>query len=128
MRSGAGSASCVLRLLSLVARLARDLRSRPLTLCKALLFLPKSLHFAELCRREGIERLHAHWATHPATAALLISRVTGIPWSFTCHAHDIFLDPILLPHKLASADFALTCTAHNKSYLDGIANGLPQRL
>jgi glycosyltransferase involved in cell wall biosynthesis len=54
--------------------------------------------------------------------------VTGIPWSFTCHAHDIFLDPILLSHKLASADFALTCTAHNKGYLDGIANGAASRV
>ncbi len=115
-------------LISLVMRLVRDLFRRPLTLGKALLFLPKTLRFAELARNEGIERLHAHWATHPATAALLISRVTGIPWSFTCHAHDIFFDPILLPHKLASADFALTCTAHNKSHLDGIANGDSSRV
>ncbi|MGH9321899.1 MAG: glycosyltransferase family 4 protein [Vicinamibacteria bacterium] len=115
-------------LLSLVRRLAGDLWRRPLTLAKSLLFLPKTLHFADVARRARIERLHAHWATHPATAALLMSEMTGIPWSFTCHAHDIFRDPILLTHKLQSASFALTCTAHNKSYLDQLANGSASRV
>jgi glycosyltransferase involved in cell wall biosynthesis len=94
---------------------------RPLALLKSLAFLPKAIRFAEIAREEGLERLHAHWATYPATAALVMSRLTGIPWGLTCHAHDIFNDPSLLPEKIAEADFVLTCTADNKRYLEGLS-------
>lgn len=113
---------------SLVAELAGDLRRKPVTLLKSLAFLPKSIYFARLASQAGVRRLHAHWATYPATAALLMSRLTGIPWSLTCHAHDIFFDPILLPEKLQSAAFTLTCTDHNRSYLSSLRGVSPDRV
>jgi colanic acid/amylovoran biosynthesis glycosyltransferase len=97
-----------------------DLWRRPLTLIKSLAFIPKATYFAEIAAREAVTRIHAHWATFPATTALLMSRMTGIPWSFTCHAHDIFFDPILLRDKLEDAEFVLTCTADNKRYLETV--------
>jgi glycosyltransferase involved in cell wall biosynthesis len=89
----------------------------PVRLAKNLAFLPKAFRFSEVAAAEGLQRLHAHWATYPATVALVMSRVTGIPWSLTCHAHDIFLNPSLLPEKLERADLVLTCTADNKRHL-----------
>lgn len=91
---------------------------RPVALAKSLAFVPKAVLFAELARAEGIECLHAHWATYPASAALLMSRLTGIKWGLTCHAHDIFFDPSLLPEKIEAAQFVLTCTADNKRHLE----------
>jgi colanic acid/amylovoran biosynthesis glycosyltransferase len=37
----------------------------------------------------GPDRLHAAWATGPATAALLLRDLTGIPFSMAAHAYDI---------------------------------------
>ena len=107
--------------LDVVALIVKGCWRRPLALLKSLAFLPKAIRFAEIAREQGLERLHAHWATYPATAALLMSRLTGIPWGLTCHAHDIFNDPSLLPEKIAEADFVLTCTADNKRYLEGLS-------
>ena len=90
---------------------------RPVALAKSLAFVPKALWFAECAREEGLERLHAHWATYPASVALVMSRLTGIPWGLTCHAHDIFFDPSLLTEKIDAADFVLTCTGDNKRHL-----------
>jgi colanic acid/amylovoran biosynthesis glycosyltransferase len=106
--------------LGIVGLIVRGCWRRPTALLKSLAFVPKAIRFAEIAREQGIERLHAHWATYPATTALLMSRLTGIPWGLTCHAHDIFNDPSLLPEKIAEADFVLTCTADNKRYLEGL--------
>jgi len=104
--------------LGVVGLVVRGCWRRPLTLVKSLAFIPKAARFAEIARAEGLDLLHAHWATYPATATLLMSRLTGIPWGLTCHAHDIFQDPSLLPEKIAEARFVLTCTADNKRYLE----------
>jgi len=108
-------------LAGIVGRIVRATWRRPLTLAKSLALLPKTLRFAELAREEGLEHLHAHWASYPSTSAWVISRLTGISWSFTCHAHDLFQDPSLLPEKIARAEFVLTCTADNKRFLEGIS-------
>jgi len=108
-------------LAGLVAWMVKGCWRRPFALAKSLAFLPKAIRFAERAQEDGIEHLHAHWATYPATVALVMSRLTGITWSFTCHAHDIFHDPSLLPEKLERAEFALTCTADNKRYLETLS-------
>ncbi len=113
-------------ILRLLVELASDLFRHPVALAKSFAFLPKTIYFAEAARDASVSRLHAHWATYPATSALLMSRLTGVPWSFTCHAHDIFADPILLSKKLRSAAFALTCTSHNREYLSSL-DGVGER-
>jgi colanic acid/amylovoran biosynthesis glycosyltransferase len=104
--------------LSLVGWIVKGCWRRPSALAKSLAMLPKAIRFAELVGAEGIDHVHAHWATYPATVAAVISRLSGVPWSLTCHAHDIFQDPTLLKEKIESASFALTCTADNKRYLE----------
>jgi glycosyltransferase involved in cell wall biosynthesis len=116
------------QLAGLLVWLVRGCWRRPTALLKSLVFLPKAIRFAERARQEGIEHLHAHWATYPATVALVMSRLTGISWSFTCHAHDIFHDPSLLPEKLARTEFALTCTADNKRYLEKLSPHASQKV
>ena len=46
--------------------------------------------------------------------------LTGSPWSFAGHASDIYLDAGMLGDKIREAKFVLTCTRHNKEYLDSV--------
>jgi len=71
---------------------------RLFTLAKNAMFIPVAVHLARRLRREGLHCLHAHWASHPATVALLINELTGIPFSFTAHAYDIYMTDFLLRH------------------------------
>lgn len=77
----------------------------------------KAVGFARLARERGITHVHGQWATYPATVAYIISKLNNIPFSFTGHAHDIYLDTTMLPFKLHRASFITTCTENNKKYL-----------
>jgi glycosyltransferase involved in cell wall biosynthesis len=72
---------------------------------------------AALMQREGIRHIHAHYATHPALAAWIISRLTGITYSITVHAHDIFVRTAMLATKLRSAAFVVAISEYNREYL-----------
>ena len=64
-----------------------------------------------------MEHVHAHYATYPALAAWICIRLTGTPYSFTAHAHDIFVDQSMLAPKLADAAFAVTISDYNRRFL-----------
>jgi glycosyltransferase involved in cell wall biosynthesis len=80
----------------------------------------KTVHLARYCRERGITHVHAHWATHPALSAYMIHRLTGIPFSFTGHALDLYVDQTFLPEKLRAATFVATCNEQNERFLRGI--------
>jgi colanic acid/amylovoran biosynthesis glycosyltransferase len=96
-------------------------RSMPAALAKSIAVLPQSFAFAQDMQARGITHIHANWATYPAAAALVISRMTGIPFSFTGHATDIFVHKAMLPEKIAAARFVITCTRYNREYLTNLA-------
>lgn len=75
----------------------------------------------------GIHHLHAHFADEPAGIAELAHRLTGIPYSVTCHAKDIFLSaPSVLQRKIHHAEFVITCTEANRGHLQLLSgNGTP---
>lgn len=64
----------------------------------------QGIWLARLARRWGADHIHAHWAHLTATIAMAASAMSGIPWSFTAHRYDIFLNN-LLTQKLRSARF-----------------------
>jgi glycosyltransferase involved in cell wall biosynthesis len=72
-----------------------------------------------------VEHIHAHFANQPATVASILSELTGAPFSFTAHAHDLFVDWDHLEEKLASASFAVTVCDYNRRY---IAERAPDRV
>jgi colanic acid/amylovoran biosynthesis glycosyltransferase len=72
---------------------------------------------------EGIEHIHAPWASGPATAAWISSRLTGIPFSFTARAWDIYPADAVLPDKIRDAAFVRSETATNIPYLGGFVGG-----
>jgi colanic acid/amylovoran biosynthesis glycosyltransferase len=82
-------------------------------------------------RARGIDHLHAHFASTATTVARLASLFTGIPYTFTAHAKDIFheaVDSVDLGHKIDCAAGAVTVSDFNVEYLaaqfDGSANKL----
>jgi colanic acid/amylovoran biosynthesis glycosyltransferase len=50
------------------------------------------------------DHIHAHWLHYPASFAMMLSQLTGVPWSVTAHRNDILANN-LIPEKLASASF-----------------------
>jgi glycosyltransferase involved in cell wall biosynthesis len=51
--------------------------------------------------------------------------MTGIPYSFTAHAKDLYLtEPEILRDKMREAEFVLTCTAYNRNYLEKLGGDL----
>ncbi|MFC1820777.1 glycosyltransferase [Thermodesulfobacteriota bacterium] len=66
----------------------------------------------------GITHLHAHFAHSPTSVAMFASRLSGLPFSFTAHAKDIYTsDPRQLVEKIRLARFVVTCTEYNKRHL-----------
>lgn len=84
---------------------------------RSLALFPKSVFLAERLQRDGIRHLHAHYATHPATVALIASTLTGMTFSFTVHAHDIFVRRSLLRWKLEASSFVRAISQFNRDFL-----------
>ncbi|MEZ5911948.1 MAG: hypothetical protein R3D84_06735 [Paracoccaceae bacterium] len=85
------------------ATIVRRLWAEPLILAKSLAMVPQSLALADELADWGAEHIHAEFAGHPATAAWIANAVTGIPYSVSCRAHDIFRTQRLLREKLGMA-------------------------
>ncbi len=96
-----------------VGAVTGNLRS-PGFLVRALLVIPSAAAFARTIERLELDHVHAHWATHPAFAAWVVHRLTGRTYSFTAHAHDIYVDRSMLDRKLAEAAFVVTISDYNR--------------
>lgn len=82
-------------------------------------FLPES----------GVTHLHAHFAHSPTSVAMFAARLSGLAFSFTAHAKDIYTsDPRQLAEKIQTADFVITCTEYNKRYLMSLAPALSGKI
>ena len=119
-----------LDLLGLIWLLVSRFCTRPSLLIRNLSILPKCLAYATDVLKSDIPHIHAHWATVSTTAAMVVSKVSGLPFSFTAHAWDIFSDTTLLSEKIHRAEKVVTCTRYNKDYLKQfLTNGVSdQRL
>lgn len=90
---------------------------QPLALAKSLIGLWRTLALLPAVQGFAPQWIHAHWATYPSTAAWMLGRLLGRPFSFTAHAHDIFVEDHLLARKLRSARLAITISRFNVAYL-----------
>jgi glycosyltransferase involved in cell wall biosynthesis len=73
----------------------RDILRMPRKLPKNVIATVKAFAVAELLTRSPAKHIHAHWGGASSTMALVVSRVTGIPWSLTCHRWDIYENNLL---------------------------------
>ena len=78
----------------------------------------KSVYFEKSIRRYNIAHLHAHFATAPTDVVRSLSLLTGLPYSLSAHAHDIYVHNSSLSKKITEATFVVTCTHYNKVTLD----------
>ncbi|MFW5733854.1 MAG: glycosyltransferase family 4 protein [Oceanidesulfovibrio sp.] len=83
-------------------------------------FLPKT----------DIGHLHAHFAHSPTSVAQYAALLSGLNFSFTAHAKDIYTQkPERVAEKMARAGFVVTCTQYNRRTLERIAadHGFPEK-
>ena len=100
----------------------RFLRTRKSATIKHLLQAGYLVH--RLLAASGVTHLHAHFAHSPTSVAMFTSRLTGIPFSFTAHAKDIYTsDPRQLREKIGLARFVVTCTEYNRKHLRELSDG-----
>lgn len=75
---------------------------------------------------ERIQHVHAHFAHDPTFVALLAHLLTGVTYSFTAHARDLYqTDRRSLIRRATKATHVITCCRTNGDYLDST---LPNRL
>ena len=74
-------------------------------------------------RRCGIQHVHAHFATYPTLAAWLAGRLLDVPYSFTAHAHDIYIDQLHLATLVREAKAIAVISEFNRAVLERHAAG-----
>ena len=71
---------------------------------------------------KDVRRLHAHFIHTPASATYYAHLITGLPWSCSAHAKDIWTSPDWdKREKLATLDWLVTCTRDGYEHLRAIA-------
>ena len=92
---------------------------------RTLLHFAEAVYLAAEVERQDIRHIHVHFALNAATLALVVERLTGVPFSFTAHANDIFADQVILKEKTKAARFIVAISEYNKRFLVEYA-GNPQ--
>ena len=72
--------------------------------------------------------LHAHFIHTPASVTRYASLMSGLPWSCSAHAKDIWTSPDWeLTEKLADTQWTVTCTASGHAHLQSLSQS-PERV
>ena len=72
---------------------------------------------------DSVRHYYCHFIHTPSSVGYYASIISGRSWSISAHAKDIWtLSRRELRNKLASADWAVTCTAANHRYLEQLAD------
>jgi colanic acid/amylovoran biosynthesis glycosyltransferase len=115
--NGAAALQHPARYAATAARSLWENRTNANQFVRALALWPKAVYAARQMVRAGVRHIHAHYATHPALVAWIVHRLTGIPYSLTAHAHDIFVRKAMLATKLREAAFIVAISNFNREYL-----------
>jgi len=120
-----------------ISQLIKRFLKNPLAIIKVLRIIKKhdtgmkfdlrnTFILAQLIKSAGINHIHAHFASRATLYAMCASFLTGIAYSFTTHAYDIFLNPNMIEEKHRFAKFAVTISEYNRHYMEsrfGIEGG-----
>jgi colanic acid/amylovoran biosynthesis glycosyltransferase len=79
---------------------------------------------SEIITKSRCRHLHSQFAHIPTDIAMYASRLSGIPFSFTSHANDIFERGWLLREKVERARFSITISQYNRDFL--LKKGAPK--
>lgn len=103
--------------LAALARVAGAHLGRPILLAKSLPLVLVAAWVARRLEAGRVDHVHAHWATYPAQVAWTVHALTGIPYSLTAHAHDIFLPNPMLAEKVLRSSFTATISEFNRRWI-----------
>ena len=84
---------------------------------KSVATLLTAVAWAQTVDGREVGRVHAHWATHPALAAYVLSHLLDVPYGFTAHAQDLYIENGMLEEKLRKADLVVTISSFNVELL-----------
>jgi colanic acid/amylovoran biosynthesis glycosyltransferase len=105
------------RTLGTIATVAAGHVRHPRILVRALATVPLAAAHARRFQRTEIAHVHAHFATYPALTAWIAHRLAGVSYSFTPHAHDLFVHQAMLARKAADAAFVVGISEFNRRFL-----------
>lgn len=74
-------------------------------------------YLAFFLKKKQCTHIHVHFAHVPTDLAMYASLLSGIPFSFTSHANDLFERGWLLKKKVERACFAVTISDYNRRFL-----------
>ncbi len=72
---------------------------------------------AQQLKDNAIQHLHVHFAHVPTDIAMYASMMSGISFSVTAHANDIFERGLLLDKKVGRSSFFATISDFNRQYI-----------
>jgi glycosyltransferase involved in cell wall biosynthesis len=98
-------------------------RRAPRRLVRSLAAFASGAAHARSMRAERVEHVHAHFATYPALAAWLAGRLLDVPYSFTVHAHDVFIDQLHLDALVRDAAGVAVISEFNREFLKPYGGG-----
>jgi len=82
-----------------------------------LVHCPVGFWLAKELQHHKVARIHAHFGHITASIALTAALISGISFSLSVHAYDIYVEPIAMSEKLLNASTVITCTRANLDYL-----------
>jgi glycosyltransferase involved in cell wall biosynthesis len=106
-----------LRTLGTLATVIAGHARRPAILVRALATVPLAAAHARRFERARVDHVHAHFANYPTLAAWVAHRLAGVSYSFTPHAHDLFVHQAMLARKAADAAFVVAISDYNRRFL-----------
>jgi len=68
-------------------------------------------------KKKDVQHLHVHFAHVPTQIGMYAAGLSGIPFTFTAHANDIFERGLLLKEKADRAKQVITISEYNKRFL-----------
>jgi len=83
---------------------------------------------ARAIQSERFDVIHAGYGNRPAEAAMALSRMTGVPFSFEAHAYDLFVDFPFADEKIREAAKIFTISNYNKDYFIGKLGCPPEKV
>ena len=85
------------------------------------LFQAGYMSYYHLTGNTKIGHLHGHFAHSPTSVTRFAASFSGLPYSFTAHAKDIYTSKReKLRQRIEEAEFVITCTKHNQEYLEEV--------
>lgn len=76
-----------------------------------------SVILAKQLLKTGVQHIHVHFAHVPADIGMYAASLTGISFSVTAHANDLFERGWLLAEKVNRAQFFVTISEYNREFL-----------